>query len=151
MGTRRKHRRRSGPQRRKAGTGAGPQVDGEVFDARAYLLTTAPEHEHPHTPENFDAREWFLRDAVEPETEATRMQRQLVEAGLPELHLESGDEEGVFHFRYRFQNPEAYTTEQVHDELDAALRQIGYTLVVAQIARVLDGGLTSGTVWLAPH
>ena len=108
MGTRRKHRRRSGPQRRKAGTGAGLRVDDEAFDARNYLLTTAPEHEQQHTPENFDAREWFLMDAAEPETEATRMQHQLAEAGFPELHLEAGDEEGVFHFRYRVENPATY-------------------------------------------
>ncbi|MGA2501775.1 MAG: hypothetical protein ABSH20_28880 [Tepidisphaeraceae bacterium] len=126
-------------------------MDGEAFDARDYLLTTAPEHERKHAQEDFDAREWFLMNPAEPETEATRMQRQLAEAGLPELHLEAGDEEGVFHFRYRVENPETFTTEQVHDQLDAALRQIGHTLVVAQIARVLDGGLTSGTVWLAPH
>jgi hypothetical protein len=126
-------------------------VDDEAFDARNYLLTTAPEHEQQHTPENFDAREWFLMDAAEPETEATRMQHQLAEAGFPELHLEAGDEEGVFHFRYRVENPATYATEQVHDQLGAALRQIGHTLIVAQIARVLDGDLTSGTVWLAPH
>lgn len=151
MGTRRKHRRRFGPQRRKADTGAGPQVDGETFDARDYLLTTGPEPEQQQTPENFDAREWFLRYAPEPETEATRMQRQLAEAGFMEPHFEAGDEEDTFHFRYRVENPETYTTEQVHNELYAALRQIGRTLVVAQIARVLDGDLTSGTVWLAPH
>jgi hypothetical protein len=126
-------------------------LDGEAFDARDYLLTTAPEHEQEHTPEDFDARAWFLADMAEPETEATRMQRQLAEAGFLEVHLEAGDEADVFHFRYRVENPETYATEQVHNELYAALRQIGRTLVVAQITRVLDGGLTSGTVWLAPH
>jgi hypothetical protein len=149
MGNRRHDRRGSAPQHRPAGTTPQGPSDGDTFDARDYVLTTPPDHEPDQTKEDFDVREWFLLDAVEPETEARRLRRLLSEAGFPELHLEAAADDEAFHFRYRIVEPETYSTEAVHDQLVNALGQIGYTVVIAQIAVRLDAGMTSGTFWLA--
>jgi hypothetical protein len=147
----RKHhsKRKTGAQQPIELNADQPQVEGEEFNPRDYLLSTPNEREQESKQEDFDPRAWFLLDAVEPETEAMRIQRQLSDAGLPALHVEAAADDGAFEFRFWIENPETYTTEQVHDRLAAALEQIGYTLVIIQIATQLDAGMTSGTLWVA--
>jgi hypothetical protein len=149
MGNRRKRGRSSARHRQPVGSALRRPFEGDTFDARDYVLTTPPEPAQEQEREDFDPREWFLLDVVEPETEEMRLCRLLGEAGFTQLELHAAGEEGAFDFRYRIDNPEVYTTEQVHDNIVAALEPIGRSVVFTQIAIRLEAGITSGTFWLA--
>jgi hypothetical protein len=124
-----------------------PQAEDEAFNPRDYLLSTPPEQEQEHG--DFDPREYFLLDAVEPETEEMRLCRLLGEAGFAQIELHAAGEEGAYNFRYRVGNPVAFTTEQVHDYIVAALERIGRNVVFTQIATHLNAGVATGTFWFA--
>jgi hypothetical protein len=135
---------KSVPQRPTGRSTRQLQVE-EAFNPRDYLLTTPRDHEQEDG--DFDPREWFLLDAAQPETEEARL-RRLLGAGFPELELHTTEEAGAFDFRYRIEDPETYSTEQVHDYIVTALERIGRNVVFTQIATQLAAGMTSGTFWI---